>query len=313
MSEFNEHIPVMLEEVLSFVEPGRMTYVDLTLGRAGHARAILDKMLPGSRFYGVDRDQDALDYSRKVLGPYQDKADLHFLKSDFKNAPQRLKESGLAGADFILMDIGVSSPQFDDPSRGFSYRYDAPLDMRMDQTQKVTARDILNTADEKTLVHIFRDLGQCRFYFPVVRAIEKRRLEKPIETTFEFVDIIKDALPERELRKQGHPAKQFFLGLRYQVNGEIDQLTDGLKAACNFLLPKGRLVIISFNSEEDRIVKDTFKALVHEETGDKYHPVLDAKKSDFSLLTRKPLVPGEAELSTNNRAKASILRAIERR
>lgn len=313
MSDYNLHTPVMLREVLSFVKEEKQVYLDLTLGRAGHAEKILEKLKKGSSFYGIDKDQEAIEYSKCSLAKFENKILLHYLKSDFMNAPLILEKSGLKGADFILMDIGVSSPQFDDPSRGFSYRYDAKLDMRMDQSQGKTARDILNTADEKELIHIFRDLGQCHIYYPVVKKILATREEQPIETTFQLVDIIKSSLPSRELRKQGHPAKQFFLGLRYEVNGEIDELKIGLKRAIEFLNPKGRLVIISFNSEEDRIVKDIFRSYTKTDTGDKYHPVINASEPKYQVLTKKPLTPQQDEIEMNNRSKPSILRAIERR
>lgn len=313
MSEFNYHNPVMLKEVLSFVKPSMKSYVDLTLGRAGHASEILKKFKKGSSFYGVDRDQDALDFSKKKLEPFEDKIDLHFIHSRYSKAISLLRESGVQGCDFILMDIGVSSPQFDDPSRGFSYRFDSSLDMRMDKDQRITAKDIINTYSEKELCRVFSELGQCKIYYPVVKKIMQVREEKEINTTFELVDIIKSSLPKRELMKQGHPAKQFFLGLRYEVNQEIEELKNGLLDAIKFLNPKGRLVIISFNSEEDKIVKNIMKSLVDVNHGDKYHPIIDQKESEYQLLTKKPLVPTEEEIAENNRSKPSILRAIERR
>lgn len=311
MSEFNEHKPVMLEEVLSFVPSGKkMTYLDMTLGRAGHASNIIKRMGKGSTFIGVDRDNDALVYCEKFLIPYSKTVKQYFLHSTFAECIDTLKKSGFQGADFILMDIGVSSPQFDDPSRGFSYRYDAPLDMRMDQKDKLTASDIINRYDEENLCRVFRDLGQCKIYYPVVKKIMQVREEKKIETTFELVDIIKSSLPNKELRKEGHPAKQFFLGLRYEVNGEIVQLKKGLTEAIEFLNHKGRLVIISFNSEEDKIVKDTFKEYVVEKHVDKYKA--DVETGGYIALTKKPLLPTEDEIAMNNRCKPSILRAIER-
>lgn len=314
MENYNYHQPVLLDSVLSFVPKNKkLTYIDLTLGRAGHSQAILARLKKGSRFLGVDKDEKALEYCKVVLKPYEKDMTLSFLHSGYSQALDKIKESGLTGADFILMDIGVSSPQFDDPSRGFSYRYDAVLDMRMDQSQKMMAKDLVNHADEKELIHIFRDLGQCPIYYPVVKKILVEREKKPIETTFELVDIIKSSLPQKELRKQGHPAKQFFLGLRYEVNGEIRELMEGLEKALDFLNSKGRLVIISFNSEEDKIVKGIFKKRSVKENGDKYHPVLDSKEPDYILLTKKPITPSEEEIAVNNRAKPSILRAIERR
>ncbi|MFA6861356.1 MAG: 16S rRNA (cytosine(1402)-N(4))-methyltransferase RsmH [Bacilli bacterium] len=313
MTAYNFHNPVMLKEVLSFVPPKKLTYVDMTLGRAGHASNILKILKKGSSFYGIDRDEDALTYSKNLLKPYEKKVSLNFLHSTFAEAIPLLKENGLSQADFILFDIGVSSPQFDDPKRGFSYRYDAPLDMRMDQESKLTASDIVNTYSEKDLCYVFGTLGQCHIYYPVVKKILLARTVKPIKTTFELVDIIKSSLPSHELNKKGHPAKQFFLGLRYEVNQEIPQLKKGLTEAIEFLAPKGRLVIISFNSEEDKIVKDTFKEYIDLPKSDKYHPIIDEKQPDYLTLTRKPLVPDEEEVALNNRCKPSILRALERK
>ena len=312
MSEFNQHDPVMLNEVLSFVPKKReMTYLDLTLGRAGHASKILQLMPKGSTFIGVDRDPDALEYCQKFLVPYSKTIKQYFVHCAFADAIAMLKKTGFAGADFILMDIGVSSPQFDDPSRGFSYRFDSPLDMRMDPNDRLTAKDIVNHYDEENLCRVFRDSGQCKVYYPVVKRIMAEREIKPIETTYQLVDIIKSSLPAKELRKEGHPAKQFFLGLRYEVNGEIKQLEKGLKDAIEFLNKNGRLVIISFNSEEDRVVKELFKKYINDKHVDKYSK--NALQTGYVSLTKKPLVPTEEEIEANNRCKPSILRVIERR
>ncbi len=311
MGEYNEHKPVMLREVLSFVPTHKvLTYLDLTLGRAGHASQILSRLEKGSTFIGVDRDMEALNYCESFLIPYAKTIKQYFLHSTYAECFDTLKKTGFRGADFILMDIGVSSPQFDDPERGFSYRYDSPLDMRMDQKDRTTAKDIINHYSEAELCRVFRDLGQCKVYYPVVKKILAVREEKEIETTFELVDLIKSSLPNKELRKEGHPAKQFFLGLRYEVNGEIEQLQKGLDEAISFLNPKGRLVIISFNSEEDRIVKETFKKYSNDRHVDKY--AAKSEEGGYIVLTKKPLAPKEDEILENNRAKASILRAIER-
>lgn len=312
---YNEHTPVMLEEVLSFVPHKKLTYVDLTLGRGGHASHVLSLLKKGSQFYGVDKDENAIEYCKTFLKPYEKVATINFVHSPYSKAIPLLKDKGVKGADFILMDIGVSSPQFDDPDRGFSYRFDAPLDMRMDQNDNsLTAKDIVNGYSEKDLCRVFRDLGEAKDYYPVVRKILAKREEKPIETTFELVDIIKEALPRYDLKKKGHPAKQFFLGLRYEVNHEIDELSQGLEEAINFLNPKGRLVIISFNSEEDRIVKNIFKKFTIAKKTDKYLPVLTkGEEAGYVALTKKPLVPTEKEIQENNRSKPSILRALERK
>jgi S-adenosyl-methyltransferase mraW len=309
--EYNNHVPVMLKEVLSFVpKRQKITYLDMTLGRAGHAENIIQLLQDGSTLIGVDRDPAALAFSQERLCPYLN-VKQYFLHSTFASAINTLKKSGIEGADFILMDIGVSSPQFDDPSRGFSYRFDAPLDMRMDPNDRITAKDIINSYDEKELCRVFRELGQCKIYYPVVKKILTEREKKPIETTFELVDIIKSALPAKELRQEGHPAKQFFLGLRYEVNGEITQLKKGIQDAIHFLNHKGRLVVISFNSEEDKIVKDAFKQISNESHVDKYAEN-KCTPDGYKTLTKKPLVPTEEEIKENNRAKASILRVLER-
>ncbi len=303
----------MLEEVLSFVPPKKLTYLDLTLGRAGHAQNILKKIKKGSTFIGVDCDDDALIYSKENLKEFDKKDNLNFIHSRYAEVFPILRERGFTGADFILMDIGVSSPQFDDPKRGFSYRYDSDLDMRMDPKDKLTAKDIINSYSEKELCRVFRDLGECHSYYPVVKKIINARLVKPINTTFELVDIIKSGLPRKELNEKGHPAKQFFLGLRYEVNGEIRELTKGLEEAIQFLNPSGRLVIISFNSEEDRIVKTIFKKYTTKAPIDKYHPLLEEKEPEFVALTKKPLLPTEKEIEENNRSKPSIMRSLERK
>lgn len=311
MDNFNEHIPVMLNEVLSFVpKDKKLTYLDLTLGRGGHASEILKRLKKGSTFYGIDRDETALGYCKAFLAQYQQNIDLHFLHAEFRNATDILKNE-IPGADFILMDIGVSSPQFDNSTRGFSYRYDAVLDMRMDQNENtLTAKEIINHYSEKELIRVFRDLGECECYYPVVKKILAVREEKEISTTFELVDIIKGSLPAKYLRKEGHPAKQFFLGLRYEVNHEIDQLKEGLKKAIEFLNPNGRLIIISFNSEEDKVVKDIFKEFINSSHVDKYSK--SKQESNYITLTRKPLFPSPSEIEKNPRSKPSILRAIER-
>lgn len=308
MEAFNQHIPVMLNEVISFVpKDKKITYLDLTLGRGGHANAILQLLKENSTFYGVDRDIDAINYCQGYLAQYQSRIHLNFIQSNYAESFSKINTTG---ADFILMDIGVSSPQFDNPLRGFSYRYDAELDMRMNQNDVLTAKEIINSYDEKELIRVFKELGECEGYYPVVKKILKVREEKTISTTFELVDIIKSSLPYKYLKKDGHPAKQFFLGLRYEVNDEINQLTKGLKQAIDFLNPKGRLVIISFNSEEDRVVKNIFKSYINESHVDKYST--NNASTGYIQLTKKPLTPTKEEITINNRSKPSILRAIER-
>lgn len=309
--QYNLHQPVMLNEVLSFLPKGdNLSYLDLTLGRGGHASEILKKNHI-AHFVGVDRDIQAIEYCEKELSDRFPNVKMYFLHSTFKDAIKTLKSSNYKSFDFILMDIGVSSPQFDDPKRGFSYKNDARLDMRMDQGQKLTAYDVINTYSEDELNRVFDTLGECKEYKNVSRKIVEVRKIKPIETTLQLVEVIKDSLSAKELNKKGHPAKQFFLGLRYEVNDEINQLKDGLKQALSLLNKNGRLVIISFNSEEDKIVKDTFKEYITNSHKDKYSTKDD--QNEFALLCKKPLTPTEEEIEENNRCKSSILRAIERR
>lgn len=286
-------------------------YLDLTLGRAGHASKILGRLPVGSRFVGVDRDEEALASSKERLKDFA-KVEKHYVHSAFAESFASIQRLGIRSADFILMDIGVSSPQFDDPARGFSYRFDGPLDMRMDQEGTVTAESILATYSEKELTRMFRQNAQCDYAPLVSRKIVEKRREGKIETTLQLVDLIKEALPKKELLKKGHPAKQFFLALRYEVNGELEELRKGLREALSFLNPKGRLVVISFNFEEDKIVKDCFREQTNPPHVDKYLPE-ERREAAFIALTRKPIVPTPEEIERNSRSKSAILRAIERR
>lgn len=309
--EYNKHLPVLVNEVLSFVPvKENLSYLDLTLGRGMHAKAILDTNKVET-FVGVDRDSQAIEYCEKELSEKYKDVKMYFLRSTFKDAVKTLKSSKYTSFDFILMDIGVSSPQFDDPKRGFSYRFDSRLDMRMDQSQKLSAYEVINTYSEEQLNRVFSTLGECKEYKNVSKKIVEVRKIKPIETTLQLVEVIKDSLSSRELNKKGHPAKQFFLGLRYEVNDEINQLKEGLESALSLLCEKGRLAIISFNSEEDKVVKDIFKKYVNNTHIDKYSK--SKNEDSYSLVTKKPILPTEKEIEENNRCKSSILRVIERR
>lgn len=304
----NNHVPVLLNEVLSFVPKGKnLIYLDMTIGRAGHALAILNKYKNISTLIGVDKDNSAIEYCQEKL---KDLSNLYLFNTSYSLIFDILKNAGINQADLILMDIGVSSPQFDDPERGFSYRFDSKLDMRMDKKQKLTAKTILNTYSKEELERVFSQLGECREYKKVVKNILDYRKKKEIETTLEFVDLIKSSLSEKELKKKGHPAKQFFLGLRYEVNDEINELKKGVDQAIKFLSKNGRLIVISFNSEEDKIVKTTFNKYSLKKHIDKFN---DKEVSEYTILTKKPIFPSEEEISKNNRAKSSILRVIERR
>lgn len=305
------HVPVLLEEVVSFLPGFKIVYLDLTLGRAGHASAILPKLKKGSVFVGVDRDKEALKASEERLKPFDGVRKI-FLHSPYAEAFPLIKREGIDKADFVLMDIGVSSPQFDSPERGFSYRYDGPLDMRMDQSGGRTAQDILETYSERQLTEMFRRNAQCPYADRVSRTIVEKRRGERVDSTLKLVDWIKSSLPKKELSKKGHPAKQFFLALRYEVNGELNELSKGLEEVLDFLSPGGRLAVISFNFEEDRIVKECFHRHSRKKSVDKYLPDASSEPA-FQEVTRKPIVPTAEEISRNSRSKSAILRVIEKR
>ena len=285
--------------------------VDLTLGRGGHSSKILSKANKDSKFVGVDCDIDAISYSQKEINSiYGNKITSKFILSKYSSSFPRIHDF-IPNADFILMDVGVSSPQFDNPNRGFSYRYDSVLDMRMDKTQSFTAKDIVNNYSPEALTRVFKELGGVKVCSPVVKAIVEYRKKKEIVTTGELVEIIKSALPRNILRKEGHPAKQYFLALRYEVNDEINELQKGVENSIKFLNKGGVLVVISFNYKEDQIVKNIFKKYAVKKRNDKY--AKDKEENGYINLTEKPILPTKEEILKNNRCKSAILRAIRRR
>jgi 16S rRNA (cytosine1402-N4)-methyltransferase len=306
--QMNRHIPVMLDEAIDYlrVRPDG-TYVDMTLGGGGHARAILDA-LDGGRLIAFDKDADAIKKAKKKLN---DDKRLTIVQSDFRHLKDVLGHMGINRVDGILFDLGVSSFQFDIPERGFSYRYDAPLDMRMDQDQALTARDVVNTYDDRQLSDILFKYGEERYAKRIARTIVEQRKDKPIETTFDLVDVIKQALPERVLRSKGHPAKQTFQAIRIEVNDELGALRETLHDAIDVLDVGGRLVTISFHSLEDRICKHVFRdyATLNLPKG---LPVLNPDPPILKCLTRKVVRPGTSETEENLRAHSAKLRAVEK-
>ena len=249
----DKHIPVMLNEVienLNIRENG--IYVDCTLGRAGHSSEIL-KRIPKGHLYGLDQDKKAIEESQEFLSTIGNNFTL--IHTNFINVKDKLKELGVTSVDGILMDLGVSSPQFDDGERGFSYRYDARLDMRMNQDSELDAHYIINNYSLNELTRIFREYGEEKYAYNIAKSIVKSRERKAIDTTFELVDLIKNVLPKKELIKKGHPAKQVFQALRIETNHELDYLTKVLDDVLSLLNVGGRLAIITFHSLEDRIVK----------------------------------------------------------
>ena len=306
-----EHIPVLLHETidgLNIKKDG--TYLDLTIGRGGHSSVILSKLTTG-HLIGFDQDEDAIKESTANLSKVSKNFEL--IHSNFVRFKEILKSKNIEYVDGILMDLGVSSPQFDEAIRGFSYREDAPLDMRMDRSQKLTAYDIVNTYSLEDITKILREYGDERFAFPIAKNIIKQRESSPIKTTFELVEIIKRSKPMKELKKAGHPAKQVFQALRIAVNDELNVLTSALHDALEALRPHGgRLAVITFHSGEDKIVKSIFKdASVSE--GNRYDGPNDIQEKEYRLVNTKPIVASAEELEMNHRSTSAKLRVIERK
>jgi len=308
-----EHTSVMLQQCIDALNiKADGIYVDGTLGRAGHASRILEKLTSG-KLYGFDLDQQALEESRAKLENISSNFELIY--SNFADMKQQLQLRNVDKVDGILLDLGVSSPQFDDPDRGFSYRYDSRLDMRMDQNQTLDAYTIVNSYGFNDLVRILREYGEEKNAVSIARKIEQARAEKPIETTGQLVEIIRSALPAKILNKKGHPAKQTFQALRIEVNHELDNLKRVIDDALDLLNSGGRLAIITFHSLEDEIVKKAFKSAAANEQIDKRIPVKasEIKQSDFVLVNKKVIVADEEELVKNHRSHSAKLRVIERR
>lgn len=307
-----KHFSVLLKEsvdALALKEDG--IYVDGTLGRGGHSQAIL-KQIPRGHLYAFDRDQTAIDESQERLKSIGENVTL--IHANFSTMRKELEKLGVTKVDGILLDLGVSSPQFDEAARGFSYRFDAPLDMRMDQSQLLTAYDIVNTCDASDLVSFLYRYGEEAFAKPIVKQIVKAREKQPIRTTLELVEIIRSALPAKILHKKGHPAKKTFQAIRIAVNDELSELHMAVEDGLKLLNAKGRFSIISFHSLEDRIVKEAFQAASHPPKLDKRLPILpkDLPQADYRLITKKPVTASETELIQNNRSHSAKLRVIER-
>lgn len=305
------HYPVMLKEAVGAlqVKPAGV-YVDCTLGRAGHSSLILSKAKQG-HLYAFDLDEEAMRESESKLeeiGP-----NFTLIRSNFAHLKERLAEEGISEVDGILADLGVSSPQFDEGSRGFSYKEEARLDMRMDQSQPLSAYEVVNAYSEERLAKIFFEYGEEKDSRRIARNIVKERAIKPVTTTFELVDIIKASKSERDLRKKGHPAKQVFQALRMEVNGEEEALKALLQDGPTLLKSGGRLAIITFMSTDDRLVKKTFQGLAIKE-GDRHAIPLPKEEEPLYLLPfRKPILPSEEELAENRRSASAKLRVLEKR
>ena len=305
------HKPVLLEEclqALAICPDG--CYLDGTLGRAGHSLAILRRLTTG-RLVGIDRDMAAIGAARERLADFQDRVTL--VHGNFRDLGRILQETGTGPLDGMLFDLGVSSPQLDEARRGFSYMQDAPLDMRMDESEALSAADIVNTWSQEELRRVLYEYGEERYAPRIAQAIVRRRGDRPIETTGELVEVIRSAMPAAALREKQHPAKRSFQALRIAVNGELEALPPMLAAAADGLKPGGRLAVITFHSLEDRIVKRTLRELATGCTCPPEFPVcVCGKKPKLRLVTRKPVTAGAAELEENPRARSAKLRVAER-
>jgi 16S rRNA (cytosine1402-N4)-methyltransferase len=307
-----KHTTVLLHEAvegLNIKQDG--IYVDCTLGGAGHSELILSKLSDKGHLFAFDQDETAIAHAKEKLSQHKNK--ITMIKSNFSNLKEELFDLGIYHVDGVLYDLGVSSPQLDNPERGFSYHHDAPLDMRMDKQSSVSAYDVINSWRYEDLVRIFFQYGEEKFSKQIARKIEAARDIKPIETTFELVELIKEAIPAPARRKGGHPAKRIFQAIRIAVNDELGVFESSLKDAMDILNPQGRISVITFHSLEDRICKVTFKKA--SETPNLPHglPIIPKEYQPImKLITRKPIVPSEEELVENNRARSAKLRVIEK-
>jgi 16S rRNA (cytosine1402-N4)-methyltransferase len=307
-----KHYSVMLNETIEGlnIKPDG-AYLDGTLGGAGHSSVIASKLSDKGRLYGVDQDEDAIAAASERLKPFKDRVTI--IKSNYREAVGILKNMGVKGLDGILLDLGVSSFQLDNEERGFSYRFDTPLDMRMDKDASLTARDIVNTYSKEDLARIIENYGEDRFARNIAKHIVEARAEKPIETTFELNEIIKASIPMKIQATGGHPSKRTFQAIRIECNHELEVLKESLDEMIDFLNPGGRIAIITFHSLEDRIVKDKFKEKENPCICPPNFPVcVCGRKPLGHTVTRKPIVPTEEELNENSRSKSAKLRIFER-
>jgi 16S rRNA (cytosine1402-N4)-methyltransferase len=307
------HRPVLLERVLTLLAPALDRHgavlVDATLGRAGHARALLDAH-PGLVLIGLDTDAAAVEESRRLLARYSDRVTV--IHAAYDQVAEVLGAHGHSAADGFLFDLGVSSPQLDEPERGFAYSYDAPLDMRMDQSQSLTAAEVLNTYPATRLRQVLRDYGEEKFARQIADAVVRERSRAPLTSTGQLTDIIRSSIPAPARRSGGHPAKRTFQALRIEVNRELDTLERALPAAVDALAVGGRIVVLAYHSLEDRVVKRTLAARAVDTTPPGLPVTLAAAGPQLKLLTRGAERPSAAEVAVNPRAASARLRAAMR-
>lgn len=307
-----EHTSVLLKESIEGlqIKPDGV-YVDGTLGGAGHASVVASRLTSGGRLIGIDQDEAAIKAATKRLQPYEDRVTI--VRSNYRNTRQVLQELGVDGIDGMLLDLGVSSYQLDDKERGFSYRYDTSLDMRMDQRNQLSAKEIVNEYSEMELFHIIRDYGEDKFAKNIAKHIVMERKKAPIETTGQLNEIIKAAIPAKMRMEGGHPSKRTFQAIRIECNKELEVLKDSLEEIIELLNPGGRLCIITFHSLEDRIVKTAFRQAANPCTCPPSFPVcVCGKTSKGKVITGKPILPSEEEITNNSRAKSAKLRIFEK-
>ena len=307
-----KHTSVLLEETIEGlnIKPGGI-YVDGTLGGGGHSREIAARLGDGGRLIGIDQDEAAIEAAGKRLSEFEDKVSI--VRSNYRNTKSVLASLGITGIDGMMLDLGVSSYQLDTQERGFSYRFDTPLDMRMDTSQSLTAREIINQYDEMELFRVIRDYGEEKFAKNIAKHIVQAREKKPIETTGELNEIIRASIPAKMRAEGGHPSKRTFQAIRIECNKELEVLKDSLNELIDLLNPGGRLCIITFHSLEDRIVKMAFKQAANPCTCPPSFPVcVCGQVSQGKVITGKPILPGEEEREENPRSKSAKLRIFEK-
>ncbi|WP_193789682.1 16S rRNA (cytosine(1402)-N(4))-methyltransferase RsmH [Nocardiopsis halophila] len=307
------HVPVMLERIAEVLRPALevpgAVVVDGTLGLGGHAEALL-RAHPALRLVGIDRDTTALDRSRARLAPYADR--VHFAHAEYDAVPGVLDGLDIPEVQGVLLDLGVSSPQLDEAGRGFAYSYDAPLDMRMDRTQALTAAEVVNAYPAADLARILRDYGEERFAGRIAQAIVRERARTAIDSTRRLAELVREAIPAATRRTGGNPAKRTFQALRIEVNGELSILERALPAAIDRLAVGGRIAVLSYHSLEDRMAKRALTALATDTTPPDLPVPLPDRQPELRLLTRGGEVPGDQESERNPRAASARLRAAER-
>ena len=313
MSKEFHHVTVLLHETIDMldVKPDGV-YVDATLGGAGHSEYLLGKLSESGHLYVFDQDQHAIENAKTRLSPFIERGMVTFIKGNFRQLKERLNELGVTEIDGICYDLGVSSPQLDERERGFSYKKDAPLDMRMNQEASLTAYEVVNSYDYHDLVRIFFKYGEDKFSKQIARKIEQARAIKPIETTTELAEIIKSAKPAKELKKKGHPAKQIFQAIRIEVNDELGAADESIQQAMDLLAIGGRISVITFHSLEDRLTKQLFKEASTVEVPKGLPCIPDELKPKMELVNRKPILPSQEELEENNRSHSAKLRVAQK-